>query len=226
MNIPLTPQLVGELIEKGYTYVLSNTSSDVNGQVTITLKPVRQKPGTGQLPVGYETYHKITQEPLQWACGVDNTTIMVDYNTRNENISPEDILEDGYFRMSDDFFRQVLESLEDYAVFTTDKNGDVNSWNTGAEKVLGYAEREVIGRNAAIFFTPDDIIRKQHELELDTALNEGRAVDERYHVRKDNSYFWGSGLVFPLYDDNGRHHGFTKVMRNLRERKEAEQNPL
>jgi PAS domain S-box-containing protein len=124
--------------------------------------------------------------------------------------------------MSEDFFHQVLESLEDYAVVTTDKNGDINSWNSGAENVLGYKEVEVIGVSAKIFFTPEDIAIGEPEKELFGALENGRAVDERYHMRKDGSRFWGSGLVFPLYDEEQNHRGFTKIMRNLRERHEAE----
>jgi PAS domain S-box-containing protein len=223
MKIPFTPQLLGDLIEKGYTYMLSNTNVDQLTDVTIVLKPVREKPDVGHLPQGYETYYKITREPMQLACNGTDTIIKVDYETINDSITSDDIFEDSYFRMSEDFFRQVLDSLEDYAVITTDKNGDVNSWNTGAERVLGWEENEVIGRSTKIFFTPEDIVAGEPEKELTNALTKGRAIDERYHVRKNGTHFWGSGLVFPLYDEEHHHHGFTKIMRNLREREQAEQ---
>lgn len=222
MKTPFTPQLLGDLIEKGYTYVLASTdsaSADIN---SLVLKPVREKPRLDNLPYGFATFYKITREPMQFACGVDGVTIEVDYATLNPQITGEDIFEDSYFRMSEDFFRQVLDSLEDYAVITTDKNGDINSWNSGAERVLGYTEQEVLGLCAEIFFTPEDIAKGAPEIELATALRDGRAIDERFHMRKDKTRFWGSGLVFPLYDEEGHHRGFTKIMRNLREQREAE----
>jgi PAS domain S-box-containing protein len=223
MKIPFTPQLLGDLIEKEYTYMLANTNANQLANVTIVLKPVREKPDLNHMPEGYETFYKITREPMQLACSVNDTIVMVDYETINDSITSDDIFEDSYFRMSEDFFRQVLDSLEDYAVITTDKNGDINSWNTGAQRVLGYVENEVMGRNAKIFFTPEDIATAEPEKELTNALTKGRAIDERYHVRKDGTHFWGSGLVFPLYDEEQHHRGFTKIMRNLRERKQAEQ---
>lgn len=222
MKIPFTPQLLGDLIEKGYTYMLANINADQVTDMTIVLKPVREKPDLSHLPAGYETFYKITREPMQLACNGIDTIIMVDYETVNDSITSDDIFEDSYFRMSEDFFRQVLDSLEDYAVITTDKNGDINSWNTGAQHVLGYAENEVMGRNGKIFFTPEDIATGEPEKELANAITNGRAIDERYHVCKDGTRFWGSGLVFPLYDEEQHHRGFTKIMRNLSERKQAE----
>ncbi|MBD1394018.1 PAS domain-containing protein [Mucilaginibacter glaciei] len=222
MQIPLSPQLLGDLIEKGYTHMLASTATDAAANVSIVLTPVREKPKLANLPDGYDTFYRITQEPMQLACSANETTTVVDYETFDKTITGEDIFEDSYFRMSEDFFRQVLDSLEDYAVITTDKNGDINSWNSGAERVLGYKEKEVIGRSAKIFFTPEDIAAGVPEKELTTALGTGRAIDERYHMCKDGSRFWGSGLVFPLYDDQKNHHGFTKIMRNLRERQDAE----
>jgi PAS domain S-box-containing protein len=224
MKIPFTPQLLGDLIEKGYTYVLASSGADVASEdaTNLVLKPVKNKPGLNSLPEGFETFYKITREPMQLACGVDGVVIELDYGTTNANITDKDIFDDSYFRMSEEFFELVLNSLEDYAVFTTDKNGDVNSWNAGAEHVLGYNKSEALGANSCIFFTPEDIANNAHTKELEMAINEGRAIDERYHVRKDGSRFWGSGLVFPLHDEEGNHRGFTKIMRNLRERKMAE----
>ncbi|QHS55426.1 PAS domain S-box protein [Mucilaginibacter sp. 14171R-50] len=219
MKIPFTPQLLGDLIEKGYTHVLASTVAD--GHTNLVLKPVREKPKLNNLPSGFETFYKITREPMQMACGVEDVIIEVDYATLNQQITGEDVFEDSYFRMSEDFFRQVLDSLEDYAVFTTDKNGDVNSWNSGAERVLGYTENEAMGLCADVFFTPEDVAKGAPAHELVTALNDGRAIDERYHVRKNGSRFWGSGLVFPLFDEEGHHRGFTKIMRNLREQEQA-----
>jgi PAS domain S-box-containing protein len=224
MNIPLTPQLLGDLIEKGFTYMLASSPYPADSDNSpIILKPVKNLPVLQNLPAGYQTYYKITREPLQMACGIDNTTVLLDYATDNESISGADVYNDSYFRMSEDFFKQVLESLEDYAVVTTDTNGDINSWNSGAENVLGYNEYEILGTSAKAFFTPEDIAKGVPEMELSNALKNGRAIDERYHMRKDGTRFWGSGLVFPLYDEEKKHRGFTKIMRNLREQEQAKE---
>jgi PAS domain S-box-containing protein len=223
MKIPFTPQLLGDLIEKGYTYLLASTAEEPSLETVLTLKPVRKKPELYNLPEGYETFYRITREPMVMAAGINETIVMLDYATIDDTITSEDIFDDSYFRMSEDFFKQVLESLEDYAVVTTDKNGDINSWNSGAENVLGYTEVEVIGVSARIFFTPEDIAAGIPEQELANALKDGRAIDERYHMRKDGTRFWGSGLVFPLFDEEQHHRGFTKIMRNLRERQHAEE---
>jgi PAS domain S-box-containing protein len=119
------------------------------------------------------------------------------------------------------YYELILNSIDDYAVFTTDKHGLVNTWNTGAEQLLGYTSKEILGKNAAIFFTAADLKRSDDKKELRNAKKNGSAVDERYHVRKDGSVFWASGKMFPLMDTGGTHIGFTKVMRNLDERKRA-----
>lgn len=228
MTIPLTPRIIGYLIDKGYGFVLAKTvEHPVDGTVTITLLPARQKPSLENLPQDFETYYHITQEPMQMACGIDNTTTVVIDLPADESIPDlraEEILEDNTFRLSEDFYKQVVESLEEYAVFTTDKLGDVNSWNKGAERLLGYAESEVIGKNAKIFFTETDQKAKESEKELENALKYGKGIDERFHVRKDKSVFWASGLVFPLLDTQQNHRGFTKIMRNLDEIRDSERN--
>jgi len=125
-----------------------------------------------------------------------------------------------------DFYKNILESLEDYGVFTTDKSGMVTSWNRGAEHVLGYTEEEICGQQASVIFTEEDRSNGVPEHEFAEALEKGRGVDERYHQRKDGSLFWASGLVFPLYDGENQHIGYTKVLRNLSRRKKAEDDVL
>ncbi|RCH54516.1 hypothetical protein DJ568_11880 [Mucilaginibacter hurinus] len=223
MNIPLTPQLLGDLIEKGYTYMLSSSANyAADTDAPVILKPVKELPVLQNLPDGYETYYRITREPMQLICS--DMKVMLEVTQVNDALTGNDIYNDSYFRMSEEFFRQVLDSLEDYAVITTDTNGDINSWNSGAEHVLGFNEQEILGVNARVFFTPEDVVKKVPEIELERALKEGRSIDERFHVRKDGTRFWGSGLVFPLYDESGKHHGFTKIMRNLREEEDAREN--
>jgi PAS domain S-box-containing protein len=119
-------------------------------------------------------------------------------------------------------FRLMVESVKDYAIFATDAEGTISTWNTGAEQVFGWPESEILGQNAGVLFTPEERAVGIPEQELATALRNGRAEDERWHERKDGSRFFASGIVTPVYDDDGTHTGFTKVARDITQRKQAE----
>ena len=127
------------------------------------------------------------------------------------------------FRTNDKFFQHIIDSLEEYAVFTMDTAGNISSWNSGATRILGYKEKEIVGKNASILYTLEDIKIGAPEKELLTAAKKGKADDERWHVRRDKSRFWGSSRVFPLYDSEKKLRGFIKIMRNLTERKRNEE---
>ncbi|RKR83721.1 PAS/PAC sensor hybrid histidine kinase [Mucilaginibacter gracilis] len=128
--------------------------------------------------------------------------------------------------LDNDFYKNILESLEDYCVFTTDTDYIITSWNKGAEHVLGYTEVEICGQHARIIYTEDDCKNGIPEHEFAEALEKGRGTDERNHQRKDGSLFWASGLIFPLTDTDNKQIGYTKILRNLSRRKEAEDEAL
>lgn len=123
-----------------------------------------------------------------------------------------------------DFCNRVLDSLREYAIFTTDIDGLVTSWSKGAEEILLYPAEEIIGQSADILYTPEDRQLNVPAIELRTSLREGMAIDERFHLKKGGMKFWGSGLVFPLFDEENQHIGFTKSMGNISEQLEAETN--
>jgi PAS domain S-box-containing protein len=127
------------------------------------------------------------------------------------------------YRRVEDLYRRSIEEVKDYAIFMTDPDNLVVSWNLGAERILGYSEAEITGQSASLFFTPEDRARGEHEKELATAAAEGRAEDERWHVRRDGTRFWASGVVTPVRGDDGRLLGFTKVMRDMTERRRIEE---
>jgi PAS domain S-box-containing protein len=116
--------------------------------------------------------------------------------------------------VSDTWYRWALQSVADYAIFTTDLNSRIVTWDIGAENVFGYRRDDVRGENARFVFTPDDIQRQAPELELADAMAHRSAVDERWHVRKDGTIFWATGLMMKLLDDHGRHVGFIKIIRD------------
>ena len=127
------------------------------------------------------------------------------------------------YRRVEDLYRKSIEDIKDYAIFMTDAEGRVISWNLGAERILGYGEAEIQGQTASRFFTPEDLERGEDQKELATAAREGRAEDERWHVRKDGTRFWASGVVSPVRGETGALLGFTKVMRDMTERKRLEE---
>jgi PAS domain S-box-containing protein len=114
--------------------------------------------------------------------------------------------------------------VRDCAVFTINQDGCVASWEVGAESIYGYADEEIIGQPAFIFFTPEDTLNGAPDLEFKTAETEGRAEGERWHVRKDGRRFWGSSVVVPLMDESGNLNGFVKVTQDITKRKHAEES--
>jgi PAS domain S-box-containing protein len=125
-------------------------------------------------------------------------------------------------RTSEERFHLLLENVKDYAIFFLDTEQRITRWNLGAERILGYQEAEILGQSGSIIFIPEDRQQGADKREIEKAEVEGRAENERWHVRKDGSLFWGSGIVTPLRDESGQLQGFAKIMRDTTERKQAE----
>jgi PAS domain S-box-containing protein len=121
-------------------------------------------------------------------------------------------------------FRAFADSARDYAFITLALDKTVVGWNKGAELLLGYSLEEILGRPAAIFFTPEDVALGGPEQEISTALRDGRAEDERWHMRKDGTKFWGSGVLTPLADAAGQIRGYAKVMRDRTEERRSQED--
>jgi PAS domain S-box-containing protein len=120
-------------------------------------------------------------------------------------------------RQSEDRMRLLIESAKDYAIFTLDINGHLTGWSTGAEIMMGYSEAEILGKSGDMLFTREDRQENAPENETRKARSEGIAENERWHLRKDASRFWGSGSISPLKDNEGKLLGYVKIMRDLTE---------
>jgi PAS domain S-box-containing protein len=125
----------------------------------------------------------------------------------------EDLLHASQERM-----RLMTESFTDYAIFSTDNEGRIDSWNPGAAVIFGYSEEEIIGQPSEILFTPEDVVKGVPLTEMRGARRNGRALDERWHVRKDGSRFFASGSMVPLYVGRVL-SGYAKIAADLTERK-------
>lgn len=123
-------------------------------------------------------------------------------------------------------YRLLVECAFDHAIFRMDLSGKITTWNTGAENLFNYTEQEIIRKSVSIFFTAEDRATGQDSLELSTALTRGRADDDRWHVRKDGSRLWSSGVVTPILDEDGKPSGFVKILRDLTDRKLAEERTV
>jgi rsbT co-antagonist protein RsbR len=120
-------------------------------------------------------------------------------------------------------FRMLVENMKDYAIIILDTNGRVASWNPGSEAILGYRADEIIGQNFSRFYSNEDVQRGKPEMELKVATAEGRSEDEGWRIKKDGSRFWANHVITVLRDQGGTLCGFGKVMRDLTERKRAEE---
>src|SRR4028119_664912 len=148
-------------------------------------------------------------------------------------------------RESEERFRRLVEAAKDYAIFMTDAEGRVSTWNEGAARLFGYGEGEIVGadrpgllvpeervrggrgrgemlgEDGSVLFVPEDRESGAPEREHEKARTEGRAEDERWHLRKDGTRFWASGFVRPILDEEGDLIGYSKVARDLTERRRA-----
>ena len=121
-----------------------------------------------------------------------------------------------------EFYSQIIDSLQDYSIFTLDNDFNINSWSSGSTKIFGYETDEVIGEHFNLIFTEEDLKNDIPKKEIETSLKEGRATDNRWHIAKDKSLFYANGLVFPLTGIDGEMLGYVKILRDLTERKQSE----
>ncbi|MEO7530719.1 MAG: PAS domain-containing sensor histidine kinase [Sediminibacterium sp.] len=136
-------------------------------------------------------------------------------------MSNQQVLQNRYIPTSE-FYSQVIDSLQDYSIFTLDNDLRINSWNSGAAKIFHYETEEIIGEHFKIIFSEKDKEDGIPQLEIDTALKDGRALDNRWHICKDGSKFFANGLVFPLIGIDGDRLGYVKILKDLTEQKKAQ----
>jgi PAS domain S-box-containing protein len=127
-------------------------------------------------------------------------------------------------RLSEERFRLMIEGVRDYAIFMLDPQGQVATWNQGAERLKYYRANEIIGTHFSKFYPPEDIQNGKPQMELKVALETGRFEDEGWRIRKDGSRFWANVIITSVHDTKGRHLGFSKITRDLTERRQAEEN--
>ena len=125
-------------------------------------------------------------------------------------------------RASEELLRLMVEDVHDYAILMLDTEGDVATWNAGAQRLKGYTAKEILGRHFSVFYPPEDVADGKPERELQIATAEGRLEDQGWRIRKDGSRFWADVVITALRDETGSLRGFGKVTRDVTERRRAE----
>ncbi len=123
---------------------------------------------------------------------------------------------------SEESFRLLVESVRDYAIFMLTPEGNVASWNAGAERMKGYKSSEIVGRHFSVFYPPDVAARGRPAWGLRAALEHGRVEDEGWRLRKDGTRFWANVVIAALRGTGGELVGFAKVTRDMTERRKIE----
>jgi PAS domain S-box-containing protein len=120
-------------------------------------------------------------------------------------------------------FQLLVTGVSDYAIYMLNPEGFINSWNAGAERFKGYVAEEIIGQHFSVFYTEEDRRNGKPARALQTAREQGKFEDEGWRVRKDGTRFWANVVVDPIRDHSGELIGFTKITRDITERKAAEE---
>jgi PAS domain S-box-containing protein len=171
-----------------------------------------------------DTAHSVSSSTLGFA-GVSAVTLLVLGVTvmtaaLDRRLSAQRLQLDA----SEQRYQSLVEGVRDYAIFMLTPNGEVASWNRGAERIKGYRADEIIGRHFSCFYPEEDVQANKPAQHLEAALKEGRAQAEGWRVRKDGTKFWADVVVTPLWNSAGQLQGFSKVVRDTTDRKRAEEN--
>jgi PAS domain S-box-containing protein len=125
-------------------------------------------------------------------------------------------------REAEERLRLLVESVKDYAIFVLDLDGCVASWNAGAQRLNGYEPQEILGQHFSRFYLPEEVTNGKPQLELRTVIESGRYEEEGWRVRKDGSRFWANVVISAVREPSGKLRGFAKVVRDVSERKRAD----
>ena len=164
---------------------------------------------------------------LFWASVVltalfNDRNVLIGYSKVTSDLTGQQ-KDEEILRQSEARYRSLVEQVGDYGIFMLDTKGRIVSWNEGARRIKGYTAEDVIGKYFSIFYPEEDIRTGKPAWELKVARSSGKYEEEGWRLRKDGSRFWANIVITAVYDTEGRLSGFSKVTRDLTERKMSEQ---
>jgi len=134
-----------------------------------------------------------------------------------------DITDTRQFQNSEERFKLLVDSVKEYAIFMLDPEGRVSSWNPGAQRIKGYAAKDILGHHFSRFYLEEDIQSGKPQRELEIAIAEGKYEEEGWRLRKDGTKFWANVVITPVRDFKGVLQGFSKVTRDMTSRRETDE---
>ncbi len=158
---------------------------------------------------GREMWLSITLSPIRNEAGK-----VMGVSTVARDISEHRVAEVNS-QQNSERLRMIIETVTEYAIFSLGLDRKIITWNSGAQALLGYTAEEAIGSSGDIIFTEEDRARAAPENEASTAVSEGRAADERWHLRKDGSRFWASGVMMAMRNSEEKVVGLVKIFRDM-----------
>ncbi|MBD1909154.1 ATP-binding protein [Leptolyngbya sp. FACHB-8] len=205
-------ELIGKTQQEMGPWAIATVIEETHRRITAESGAIRFE--------GFDQPSKRWLEIHAYPCKVGCSIYFRDITERKRDKAKRQQVEAALYE-SESRFRLIVESAKDYAIFTLDLDGVITSWNPGAERLLGYKEAEIIGQPGYTIFTPEDRKNGQDKKELEIALTQGRAEDDRWHLRKDGSRFFASGYMMQLHDEAGNLQGLVKILRDITETHQA-----
>jgi PAS domain S-box-containing protein len=222
----LTPEGVVASWNPGAERIKGYTPEEIIGRHFRTFYPAKDqkaKKPEGELAIALETGRF---EEEGWRLRKDGTRFwasVVIVPVRGDNgilIGFGKITRDLTRRREEEIrYRRLVEGVKDYAIYSLDRDGTITSWNVGAERIKQYKEAEIVGQNYATFYTPADVAAGLPRRNLKKAVEQGQFEDEGWRVRKDGARLWCSVVITPIHDEEGLLVGFTKITRDITDRK-------
>ncbi|TDD74405.1 PAS domain-containing sensor histidine kinase [Flavobacterium caseinilyticum] len=157
------------------------------------------------------------------------SVILTDVSARNKNrnvmkVQAEELEKKlQQLQESEERFRLLVENVKDYSIIMLDPDGNIKTWNKGAERIKGYTSREIIGKHISIVYTKEEIEGNEPGTNLKMAKKLGRYESEAWRVRKDGSTFFADVIISALYDAENNFRGYAKITRDITERKQSEE---
>ncbi len=155
----------------------------------------------------------------------DNDNNVIGFSKVTRDLTEKKIAED-HLKMSEERYHKMIAEVQDYAIILLNENGIIENWNAGAENIKGYTASEIIGKRFDIFYTKEDRESGLPDRLLNEAREKGKAIHEGWRMRKNGSQFWGTIVITALHGKNNELIGFSKVTRDLTEKKLDEQRLL